>query len=125
MRTLLPAGAALGMLAGLTVAAHAADIFAPYAPAPGYGQAPPIYQPVPGIVEAPPPRYVPLLPPIAYPAPPHLPYPPPGYGPGPGWVYGGPPVVAYGEVEALPPPGVYRDCTWEWGYQRCAPYRGW
>jgi hypothetical protein len=129
MRTLLPTGAALGLLAGLTVAAHAADIYAPgygYAPAPGYGEvAPPIYQPVPGIAEAPPPTYVPLPPPVAYPVPPQYGYGAPGYGPQPGWVYSGPPVVAYGEVVEVLPPRVYRDCWWEWGQQRCAVRHSW
>jgi len=120
MRTLLPTSVALGLLAGLTVAAQAADV---YMPAPAYGAVPPLppvygvapppaYGVVPGFVEAPPPPYAQLPPPLAYPLPPQPFYPPAGYGPDPGWVYQGPPVVAYDE------------CWWEWGHRVCAR-RGW
>jgi hypothetical protein len=117
MRTSLFTSAALALLAG-SMAAQAADI---YAPAPGYGAAPPPppayygaapppVQAVP-IPEAPPPPYAQLPPAVAYPIAPHPFYPPAGYGPDPGWVYGGPPVVAYDE------------CWWEWGHRVCAGRR--
>jgi len=124
MRTLLLTGAALALLAGLTTAANAADV---YMPAPGYGAAPPPaygappppaygvgppVEAVPGLAEAPPPPYAQLPPAVAYPVHPHPFYPPAGYGPDPGWVYRGPPVVAYDE------------CWWEWGHRVCAR-RGW
>lgn len=124
MRTLLLTGAAVALFAA-SMAANAADI---YAPAPEYGAAPPpppVYgaapppvaygvppvQAVPGLVEAPPPPYAQLPPAVAYPVHPHPFYPPAGYGPDPGWVYGGPPVVAYDE------------CWWEWGHRVCAGRR--
>jgi hypothetical protein len=132
MRTLLLTGATLVLLAG-SMPAQAADV---YAPAPGYGAAPPpAYQPVPGFAEAPPPVYAPLDPPYAYPPSPRYGYGPPGYGPQPGYVYSGPPVAYDEEVEVLPPARVYRGapvyaerayrCWWEWGRQVCAPRRGW
>jgi hypothetical protein len=136
MRTLLLAGAAIASLTGLSVeTANAADL---YYPAPGYSQAPQVYEP------APPPNYGP---PPAYRPPPRYGYapPPPAYGPPPVYVpapqaYGPPPAVAYDdddEVYAAPPRRVYRDapvyaerphyrdCWWEWGQRRCGPQRGW
>ena len=122
MRTLLLAGAALVTLAGPTIV-HAADI---YEPAPGYGAAPPAYQPPP---------------PPAYRVPPRYGYyaPQPGYAPPPPpQVYGPPPAVAYDDDEdVVAPPRIYRDapvyaerpryrdCWWEWGQRRCAPRSGW
>jgi hypothetical protein len=117
MRTLLLTSAAVALLAAST-AAQAADIYAPAPgygaappPPPAYGLAPPAIEAVPGIVEAPPPPYAQLPPALAYPVAPHPFYPPAGYGPDPGWVYGGPPVVAYDE------------CWWERGHRVCR--RGW
>ena len=129
MRILLLAGAVIVTLGGSTAGVvHAADI---YEPAPGYGAAPPTYQPPPPPVYAPPPRYG---------------YAPPVYGPHPGYAppppqqqaYGPPPVVAYeDDEEVVAPPRLYRDapvylerpvyqhCWWDWGRRVCAPRRGW
>jgi hypothetical protein len=129
MRTLLLAGAAIASLAGASVeAAKAADI---YEPAPGYGAAPPAYEP-------PPPNYNYGPPPApAYRPAPRYGYAPPVYGPPPQPAY--PPAIAYGddEEEFAPPPRIYRgppvyaerpryrDCWWEYGERRCGPRRGW
>jgi len=151
MRTLLLAGVAIVSLAGAS-AVHAADI---YEPAPGYGAAPPAYEPPPLPTYGPPPapayrplpRYGYAQPPAYEPAPryaePPAYEPPPRYAPPPPprQAYGPPPAVAYDDEEdeaaSAPPPRVYRDvpvyaerprhrdCWWEWGQRRCAPRHGW
>ena len=108
MRSSSLTSAALALLAG-SISAQAADV---YAPGLGYGEAPPIYQPVPRIPEAPPPPYAQLPPPLAYPLPPQPFYPPAGYGPDPGWVYLGPPAVTY-------------ECWWDGLGQRVCARPGW
>lgn len=127
MRTLLLAGVAIVSLAGLSASpVQAADL--DYEPAPGYGAAPPAYEPPPPPAYRPAPRYG-YAPPPAY-------GPPPVYVPAP-QAYGPPPAVADeddDEVYAPPPRRVYRDapvyaerprlnCWWEWGERRCEPRR--
>ena len=130
MRALLTASISAAIVAAslLPMPGHAADNLPP----PAYGYVPPpAYAPPPAVYAPPPVAYGYAPPPVAY-GPPYAPAAPHRRVP-PGYV-----VAPEGPVYAVPAPNYqagdeylnsevlvdnrryYRECWWEWGFQRCA-----